>query len=185
LLSIGGQALDSLAQFQHLRGSGFVVEHLASVAGTLGYVERAARLLGAAEMLFDLSNQVPFPPLQLAPEKIAATCQERLGEKAFAAAFAAGRGLSVGRAQQYALEPDASSHRSSRARALGPLTRREREIAGLVAQGLSNRQIAEALAISEKTAESHLSHILSKLELPSRTRLAVWAAEEGLPTAEV
>lgn len=53
-------------------------------------------------------------------------------------------------------------------------------MAGLVAQGLSNRRIAETLVISERTAESHISHILSKLDLPSRARLAVWAAEHGL-----
>jgi non-specific serine/threonine protein kinase len=136
-------------------------------------------------MLFDVSSQVAFPPWQLEPDRIANACQAALGQKAFGAALAAGRGMSIEGAVHYALEADAPRKRGRKAADESPLTPREREIAGLVAQGLSNRQIAEALAISEKTAESHLSHILSKLELPSRARLAVWAAGEGLPTAEV
>ncbi len=56
----------------------------------------------------------------------------------------------------------------------------EREIAALVARGQSNRGIAEALHISEKTAERHVANILSKLGFDSRTQIAVWAAEKGL-----
>ena len=60
--------------------------------------------------------------------------------------------------------------------AAGPLTRRESEVAGLVARGLSNRQIAAALHISERTAENHVQHILTKLGLQNRTQVASWAA---------
>jgi D-xylose transport system permease protein len=71
--------------------------------------------------------------------------------------------------------------------ALGPglLTPREREVAGLIAQGLTNRQIAETLMISERTAGAHVEHMLSKLKFRSRAQVAVWAAEHGLqrPTA--
>ncbi|MPY99814.1 MAG: AAA family ATPase [Actinophytocola sp.] len=56
----------------------------------------------------------------------------------------------------------------------GPLTRREREIADLVAQGLTNRQIAAIAHISERTAENHVQHILTKLGLSSRTQIATW-----------
>ena len=56
----------------------------------------------------------------------------------------------------------------------GPLTRREREIAGLVARGLTNRQIGAALHISERTAENHVQHILTKLGLHTRTQIAAW-----------
>jgi DNA-binding NarL/FixJ family response regulator len=61
-----------------------------------------------------------------------------------------------------------------------PLTRREREVAALLARGLSNREIAEALVIGERTAEMHVSNILGKLGLTSRAQAAVWAAERGL-----
>jgi DNA-binding CsgD family transcriptional regulator/tetratricopeptide (TPR) repeat protein len=61
------------------------------------------------------------------------------------------------------------------------LTPREREVAGLVADGLSNRQIAERLYLSERTAETHVQNILTKLGFTSRTRVAGWAVREGLP----
>ena len=59
----------------------------------------------------------------------------------------------------------------------GPLTRREREIARLIARGLTNRQIAAALHISERTAENHVQHILTKLGLHTRTQIAAWHAD--------
>src|ERR1039458_2163420 len=60
------------------------------------------------------------------------------------------------------------------------LTPREREVLGLVAEGASNRQIAESLVVSERTARTHVSAILSKLGLVSRTQAALWAVREGL-----
>ena len=60
------------------------------------------------------------------------------------------------------------------------LTRREREILVLVAQGGSNRDIAKALVISERTARTHVSNVLTKLGLASRTQAALWAVREGL-----
>jgi DNA-binding CsgD family transcriptional regulator len=60
-----------------------------------------------------------------------------------------------------------------------PLTRREREVALLVACGLTNRQIADALVIAEKTAEVHVGHILEKLRLSSRAQVAAWTVSDG------
>ena len=60
------------------------------------------------------------------------------------------------------------------------LTPREREILVLVAQGKSNRDIARALVISERTARTHVSNVLTKLDLASRTQAALWAVREGL-----
>lgn len=67
--------------------------------------------------------------------------------------------------------------------AYGPqdaLTEREREVLALVARGYTNRQIAEALSLSEKTARNHLSHILEKLGLSRRSEAAVYAVEHRL-----
>ncbi|MGI5127662.1 ATP-binding protein [Pseudonocardia sp. CA-107938] len=60
----------------------------------------------------------------------------------------------------------------------GPLTRRESEVAGHVAQGLTNRQIAALLHISERTAEKHVENVLVKLGLPNRTHVASWVRTE-------
>ncbi len=66
----------------------------------------------------------------------------------------------------------------------GPLTRRQHEVAALIARGLSNRQIAAELVITERTAAAHIEHILDKLGFSSRTQIAVWAAASpGLLTA--
>ena len=57
-----------------------------------------------------------------------------------------------------------------------PLTRREYEVALLVAQGLTNRAIARQVQVSERTVEAHLEHIRTKLDLRSRTQIAAWVA---------
>ncbi len=64
--------------------------------------------------------------------------------------------------------------------ALGGLTTREREVAVLVAQGKTSREIAAVLVISERTAEVHVSNILGKLGLTSRAQIAAWVVERGL-----
>lgn len=63
---------------------------------------------------------------------------------------------------------------------MASLTPRERETAGLVAEGLSNRQIAERLVISERTAETHVQNILTKLGFNSRAQVAGWVSRQGL-----
>ena len=61
-----------------------------------------------------------------------------------------------------------------------PLTPRERQVAALVASGRTNRQIGRALGISEKTAEVHLHHVMSKLDARSRAEVAAWAVTQHL-----
>ena len=58
------------------------------------------------------------------------------------------------------------------------LTRREREIADLVATGLSNREVADRLFISKRTVDAHVEHIFSKLGISSRVQLTVWLQEQ-------
>ena len=65
-------------------------------------------------------------------------------------------------------------------RAGDTLTRRQREVLLLIAEGASNRQIAETLVVSERTARTHVSDILAKLGLSSRTQAALWAVQEGI-----
>ncbi|MFE1177294.1 response regulator [Streptomyces sp. NPDC058773] len=60
------------------------------------------------------------------------------------------------------------------------LTDREREVLGLIADGRSNREIARALVLSEKTVKTHVSNILMKLDLADRTQAALWAVRHGI-----
>jgi DNA-binding CsgD family transcriptional regulator len=66
----------------------------------------------------------------------------------------------------------------------GGLTAREQEIAGLIAQGGSNRAMAESLVLSERTVEDHVSGILRKLGFNSRAQIATWATQRGLTTTK-
>jgi DNA-binding NarL/FixJ family response regulator len=64
--------------------------------------------------------------------------------------------------------------------AVAPLTRRECQVLGLLADGLTNRQIGEHLRLSEHTVHRHVTNILCKLDLPSRAAAAAWAVRSGL-----
>jgi non-specific serine/threonine protein kinase len=62
------------------------------------------------------------------------------------------------------------------------LTRRERDVAVMVARGMSNRQIAEQLVLAERTVEGHVENLRNKLGFHSRARIAAWVAANGLPS---
>ena len=64
--------------------------------------------------------------------------------------------------------------------ALAQVTHREREVASLIARGLTDREIASQLVMSERTASTHVSHILTRLNFRSRAQVAAWATEQGL-----
>ncbi len=78
-------------------------------------------------------------------------------------------------------EKPASTNRAARD-AFGGLTEREREVVTLIAQGKSNREIADALVVAKRTVETHINNILYKLNLTSRAQIVVWAVEKGLVT---
>jgi DNA-binding NarL/FixJ family response regulator len=127
-------------------------------------------------------------------DQAVAAARARLGGNAYAAAWAEGRALPPDDAIAYAVEPEraqspagtsapASATPSKNQRGGGQLyslTSREREVAVLVARGLTNRQVAEALVIAERTADTHVANILRKLGLATRTQLAAWAHQHGL-----
>jgi DNA-binding CsgD family transcriptional regulator/tetratricopeptide (TPR) repeat protein len=94
-----------------------------------------------------------------------------------AARTAAALGMKVLRTRAEAVIDDLTA-------ATGPavLSRREQEVVALVARGLTNREIARTLFLSERTAENHVQHILTKLGFGSRAQIAAWAVSEGLTT---
>jgi DNA-binding NarL/FixJ family response regulator len=109
------------------------------------------------------------------------TTRATLGDPAFQEAFQRGEDLED--AVAFALEerPHAAAPTRSAPRKPKPdsarLTRREREIAGFIARGMSNREIAETLVIAPRTAETHVANILSKLGFTSRAQVSSWVAE--------
>jgi DNA-binding NarL/FixJ family response regulator len=101
---------------------------------------------------------------------------------ALATEWMAGRAMSQEDAIEYALAEEESAA-SGIPPLDGPpnaLTQREREVAILVARGLTNRQVSSELSISERTIHGHVRNILKKLKLRSRVQLAAWVTERGL-----
>jgi non-specific serine/threonine protein kinase len=104
------------------------------------------------------------------------TARRPLGQQAYASAWTEGRALALDHAVALALTLDEPAQDQP----TDPLSAREREVARLVARGCTNRQIAEQLVISERTAENHLQRILNRLGLRSRTQVATWVVEHDL-----
>jgi len=156
------------------RGSTYALEALGCIVAAEGQARRAARLFGAAQALREPLGDFLSATLQADRERAVARVRAQLGEAGFTASAAAGRTLSLEQAIALARGAEAADTPPSR------LTPRERDAARLVAQGLSNREIADALVVTERTVESHLSHMFVKLGLRSRTQLAAWALEHGL-----
>lgn len=161
------------------------LDGLARVACVRGAYEDAAALFGAAEAsLESLGGQLPLWSDIAEHDRYTAAARTALGDARFAAARAQGRAMTLAQAVDFALAATAGSPPPVRAGRpagdAGALTAREREVAGLVAQGLTNREIAAALVVAERTAETHVQNILNKLGFGSRAQIAAWAAERGL-----
>jgi DNA-binding NarL/FixJ family response regulator len=156
------------------------IEVMAGAVASLRQYRRAATLLGAADALWAEMGASVTTFNQLAGPHEAAQRQARAGltDSTFAEAFTHGRAMSYDDAIAYALNehrrpaPPPPTERST------PLTRRERQVADLLTQGLSNREIAVTLVISQRTAESHVENILAKLGFTSRSQAAAWVAAQ-------
>lgn len=141
---------------------------------------RAARILGANEALWRPFGQylLAFEPYLARHDRCVVKARELLGDARFDACYRAGAGLDLAQLAAYALgeepavEPAGLVERAEHGE--HGLTRREREICGLVAQGLTDRQIAERLVISPRTVQTHVANILGKLAFRSRAELATW-----------
>jgi predicted ATPase/DNA-binding CsgD family transcriptional regulator len=162
------------------------LDGVAGLALARGEPHRAARLFGAAAALQVASGLLVGPAFRATQERDVAAARAALGEEAFAAGWADGAALpmlaAVAEATAIAAPaPGWASHPPppDLTAPLG-LTRRESEILRLLAQGLSDRAIAATLSISERTAGSHVLHILQKLDVDSRTAAAVFAVRHGL-----
>jgi predicted ATPase/DNA-binding SARP family transcriptional activator/DNA-binding CsgD family transcriptional regulator len=155
---------------------------------------RAARLWGAVEGMEEAygAHLTPIILSLTNYEGHLSRGRSQLGEEAFAVAWAGGKAMSLGQAIAYALSDDKEHEPPTPATEQQPpadestierLTRREREVALLVARGLTNRQIASELSVSRSTANNHVARILGKLGLRSRAQIAAWVTERRSPSS--
>ncbi len=167
-------------------GVSFCVETLAWCATSSSPDADAARLLGAADAVWRTiggnESQAIYRDFHVRSEE---RLRAAIGDQRFEAAFAEGVAYPLEHAVAVALGQAPAQARSDdtpRSTARGPnpggLTRREWEIAQLLAEGLSNKEIATRLVISQRTAETHVENILTKLGLNSRTQASRWVTDQ-------
>jgi predicted ATPase/DNA-binding NarL/FixJ family response regulator len=146
---------------------------------------RAAYLLGVLQGLWEslgttVLESVPFRVD--VHEAYETQVREKLGGRAFRAAVERGARLAPDQVVADVLREE-SAQAPPEEPGVG-LTKRERQVAELLARGRSNKEIAADLVISLRTAENHVEHILAKLGFSSRTQVAVWVSEQSAPPSE-
>jgi len=156
---------------------------LAQLACAKGNYRQAARLFGMAEALRAVLGHRREPYEQTHHEESLVSARAAIGKAAFAAAWAEGRAMTLEQIIEYALAPVEAATLIPTRREKGLLTPREQEVGAMITRGLTNREIASSLVISERTADAHVQHILNKLGFHSRAQIASWAVECGLKTA--
>ena len=160
------------------------LDGLACISAAEGACERAARLFGAAEVLGEAVGPLaPEEDALRAPYFVMARSQ--LDEASWQGTWEEGRAMSMDQAIEYALSeekpppPISPAPERSSADEAPHLTRREREVADLVARGFTSRQIASKLVLSERTVDNHVANILKKLSLHSREQIAARMVEQS------
>jgi len=158
---------------------------LAALAGLQGRPVRSARLWGSAEALREALGTVLSPVERYVYGPHISAARARVDEAAWEAAWAEGRAMKIEVIANYTLSEEVSDSATapvpeelSAGGQQSLLTPREREVAVLVGQGLSNRQIATQLVLSEHTVATHIHKSLKKLRLDSRVQIAAWIAKQ-------
>jgi non-specific serine/threonine protein kinase len=178
-------------RIRHKLGTAYCLLGLAGVAALRGEPARAARLWGAAEALREVLRQplAPYDQSNYDYEGYRDAARSQLDESDWKAAWLEGRTMTLEQIVAYALgeaeEPDSAAILTPEEPRIAErptiLTRREKEIAALIAQGLTNRRIATELSISEHTVANHVAKILRKLGLESRSQITAWVVEWRTP----
>jgi predicted ATPase/DNA-binding CsgD family transcriptional regulator len=183
---------ESLSLQREIGNKQGVVECLVALAGlALEWApERGVELLAASKAQLD-GLGAPLAPVDHADfERDLAQGKANVSAQVWATAHQKGLSLGLTEALSLALAldkppagPTVSEAVAGTTAAGSVLSPRETEVASLIAQGLSNREIAAGLVITEKTAANHVEHIMAKLNLRSRAQIAVWAVRHGLAPA--
>jgi non-specific serine/threonine protein kinase len=161
------------------------INELGVAAQLAGHDEYAARLLGGSEALREQYGAAFMPTLSSSYEQALVAIQRNLGDERFVAAWDAGRRLSLDELLELttAAPPEPAESKSVTA-PTGGLSARETEVLRLLVAGRSDRQIAEELFISHRTAQGHVGSIFNKLGVNSRTAAATTAIRLGLVVDE-
>nr|AIU93532.1 hypothetical protein LRS1606.98 [Rhodococcus sp. NS1] len=182
-LVIAQSRLDEGLQLVHDRRdpmmAGICLEVLAWVVATAGDSNRSSVLMGAAHTQAKQSGSstVLFTRLQIHHDTCVAAARQALGDARFEAAYRRGVELDLDAAVDFAFGRSVTRH--GRTAPASSLTGREWQVAALVAEGLTNRGIADRLVISRRTAEGHVEHILTKLGYSRRAQIAAWVTQQG------
>ncbi|MFI9615630.1 ATP-binding protein [Streptomyces sp. NPDC052023] len=158
-------------------GIGLTLDLLAQIAGQGGAHDRAAVLLGGADRVWADVDRDRWGSAALGTTRrgTETRCREALGTAAYERSYEQGAALRLTGIVGYALdEQRREPHGPERAHPGVRLTRRETQVAELVAEGLANQQIADRLVIARRTAEGHVERILSKLGFSNRSQIAAW-----------
>jgi non-specific serine/threonine protein kinase len=172
-------------------GETWMIEELlalvAALAAATGNQQRAARLIGATDRLLEAIDSALVPFVHVFYERARSRVRRELGEGLFASEREAGQRLTRTQARSDALDLASTLARTSVPNdsemdtwLRSGLTSREMDVLRLVAQGHSNQRIADMLYISMPTVKRHLTNILGKLDLPSRSAATAYAHTHGL-----
>ncbi|WP_329342899.1 LuxR C-terminal-related transcriptional regulator [Streptomyces sp. NBC_00663] len=156
-------------------GVALSLDFLVWAATDLGRHQRAALVLGGADALFQLLGRgraLENARLLRVHERALSDLDRAMGSQLLHQVRRTGASLPHEQIVDFALSDETAPPAREEAPAPGGLTRREREVAALVAGGMTNREIAEHLVISKRTADTHVEHILAKLGVSSRTQIA-------------
>ncbi|MGW1737699.1 protein kinase domain-containing protein [Nocardia sp. NPDC001965] len=159
----------------------FCLEGLAWIVDMRAEAERAAILMGAAQGMWPAGARVTtvFHNMAGFHGECERDARAALGDRRYDAAHQRGRTMTMDAAVAYALGESVGAASGAATDRAPKLTRRERQVADLVARGLSNKQIATKLVISQRTAQGHVENILTKLGFTSRAQIAAWVVENA------